>query len=170
MSVSFQNEFDRNRVAAEAEKTLRLIATLPAPHGIETRVKGRLHDAPSRLRVVEWPFSLLDGRGRVHGSGARAAAAAAIVLIVAGGGWGVYSRIRVAPMPTAVVVPQSPNRTGGFSAAEARRTLQTIDPPTVTAQPTLTQKRETTKIAPALHRHVRHRSTAPKTAAAPVAQ
>jgi hypothetical protein len=163
MTASFQNEFDRNRVAAEAEKTLRLIATLPAPKGIETRVKGRLDAAPSRPDVIEWPVSSLDGRGWVRGSGMRAAAAAAIVLIVAGGGWGVYSRIHVAPVPTAVIAPQNPSGTGRFSGAEARRTPQTVVGPAVPAQPALTQKREATKMVPALHRNSRSRAIAPKT-------
>jgi hypothetical protein len=170
MSPSFQNELDRNRVAAEAEKTLRMIATLSAPAGIETRVKGRLSAPHSQSRVIEWPFSSLNGSGRGYGSGMRAAAAAAIVLIVAGGGWGVYSHIHVAPVPTAVVAPQSPNRAGGFSAAEARRTPKTLVGPAVPVQPAPTQKHDTTKVAPALHRNSRHRAITAKTAAAPVAQ
>jgi hypothetical protein len=170
MSSSFQNELDRNRAAAEAEKTLRLIATLPAPAGIETRVKGRLHAPQAQSRVIEWPFTSLNGSGRNYGSGLRAAAAAAIVLIVAGGGWGVYSHIRVAPVPTAVVAPQSPDRARGFSTVDARRTPQTLVGPAVPAQPTLTQKHGTTKMTPALHRNNRHKAITAKTAAVPVAQ
>ena len=164
MSASFQNEFDRDRVAAEAEKTLRLIATLPAPKGIETRVKGRLQAAPSRPYVIEWPFSSRDGSGWMRGSGIRAAAAAAIVLIVAGGGWGVYSRTHVAQAPTALVAPAGQGSgASGFTGANATRKPQTVVGPVVPTQSTPAQKTNSAKIAPAIHRKSRHQTIAVKT-------
>ena len=165
MNASLQNEFDRNRVAEEAEKTLRLIATLPAPEGIEIRVKGRLHTAPSQPYVIEWPFSSRNGNSWMRGSGMRAAAAAAIVLIVAGGGWGVYSRTHVSPAPTAVVAPSVSSRPGGFSGANATRKPQTVDGPVApSAQPTPAQKPRSPKAAAASHRNSRHMSIAAKPA------
>lgn len=166
MSPSTQNEFDRNAAAAEAEKTLRVIANLPAPAGIEDRVKAGLHAAPSRASVIEWPSSL-DGRGWMHGSGMRTVAAAAIVLIVAGGGWGVYSHIQVAPAPTAAAAPLHPTGTGGFSAAGAKRTPQTLDGPVVAAPTTLTQGSDAGKTGSTPHHGKRRTSTTAKTAPVP---
>ena len=46
MSFSNRSQSDSSAAAIEAEKTLRLIAVLPAPQGIEERVKSRLRAAP----------------------------------------------------------------------------------------------------------------------------
>ena len=61
MSFSTQNEFDRSAGAIDAEKTLRLIASLPAPEGIEDRVKtGSARRSASNQRdlvaalICEW--------------------------------------------------------------------------------------------------------------------
>ena len=40
MSLSTHNDLDRSAGAIQAEETLRLIASLPAPEGIEERVKA----------------------------------------------------------------------------------------------------------------------------------
>jgi hypothetical protein len=110
----------------EAEETLRLIASLPAPRGLEERVHRALRAAPRVSRVAAWPG--LRGTGREW---MRAAAAAAIVFVIAGGGWGVYrqvqprqrgNRITVAPHATA----------GGFAGANAIRTPQTVNGPVLT--------------------------------------
>lgn len=132
MTSPAENGFEGNGAVADAERTLRLLATLPAPRGLEERVKAGLHAAPSRGMVVAWPFSA-DARGWMSGASARAAAAAAIVLVVAGGGWGVYSHIQLAPTPSAIVQPQVPAGAGGFSAAGATRKPQTLEGPVVAA-------------------------------------
>lgn len=115
-----------SNASSEAEETLRVIAKLPAPEGLEERVRGALHEAPRGGQILSWPV-----KPRWMESGlARSAAAAAIVFVVAGGGWGVYSRVRPAEAPNVVVMP----RTGGFSSAGAMRTPKTVDG-TVLAHP-----------------------------------
>jgi hypothetical protein len=109
------------------EATLRLIAGLPAPEGLEDRVRAGLAAAPRRGRVLAWPAALSLESGWM-----RSAAAAAIVFVVAGGGWGVYSRVQ-RPQPARVVVmaPRGPAQ-GGFASAGAMRTPQTLNGPVVT--------------------------------------
>jgi hypothetical protein len=128
MSFPTRNEFDRNTVVADAERALRLIATLPPPVGIEERVKAGLRTPPRQKNLVRWP-SATGPRGWMHSSAMRAAAAAAIVAVVAGGGWEVYSHIRVAPQPAAIAVPQPIDGRSGLSSAGAMRTPQTLDGP-----------------------------------------
>jgi hypothetical protein len=127
MSVLRQNDSDRSAGVADAEKTLRLISTLPAPEGIEERVKSGLRAAPRQTGVLAWPSAGAD-RGRWTLSAMRASAAAAIVLVVAGGAWEVYAHIRIAPEPSAVAAPQSMDG-GGMSTATAKRTPKTLDGP-----------------------------------------
>jgi len=138
MSLSTHNDLDRSAGAIEAEETLRLIASLPAPEGIEERVKAGVHAADRQARVVSWPVSASSKARWTQVSGMRAAAAAAIVFVVAGGGWGVYSHIRVAPVPTAIAAPQrievgAGGGGTGMSAAAARRTPKTLDGPVIVA-------------------------------------
>jgi hypothetical protein len=111
----------------EAEATLRLIAGLPAPQGLEERVRAGLAARAQRGRILAWPAML-----RIENGWIRAAAAAAIVFVVVGGGWGVYSRIQ-RPQPPRVIVlaPRGPVQ-GGFSSAGAVRTPQTLNGPVVT--------------------------------------
>ena len=116
---------DRNSLALAAEETLRMVAMLPAPEGLEDRVKVRLRTAPRQARVIAWPFAPAQGW-------MRGAAAAAIVLAVAGGGWGVYSHIQVAPVPAAIE-QQMPNGVGAFSTAGAKHVPQTVEGPVVAA-------------------------------------
>lgn len=110
--------------AGEAESTLRLIANLPAPEGLELRVKSALRNAPSQsaASLFAWPLNPL--RSWTDSAWTRGAAAAAIVCVVAGGGWGVYSRVQ--PKPTVLVLPHV---AGGFSSAGAVRTPHTLDGP-----------------------------------------
>jgi len=108
------------------EETLRLIASLPAPEGLEQRVHVALRDAPRHARVLAWP-----ARPRLSQHAAsrwmRTAAAAAIVFVVVGGGWGVYTRVQQG-QPAKVIVMPAPR---GFSSAGAMRTPETLPGPTV---------------------------------------
>jgi hypothetical protein len=166
MSISSQNEFDHSSGAIEAEKTLRLVASLPAPDGIEERVKAALQTAPRSSQVIRWPLAA--GQGWMHGSAMRAAAAAAIVIVVAGGGWEVYSHIRVAASPAAIVVPQPISGSSGFSTAAARRTPQTLERPSVALPVTIQQKANDTEVVPQIRNH--HQKMKKPNLSAPAAQ
>ena len=130
MSLSTHNDLGRNAGVDDAEQSLRLIASLPAPVGIEDRVKSGLRGTPIQTGVIGWPLSSPNRAGWAQVSYLRAAAAAAIVLMVAGGGWGVYAHFGQASSPAADVVPQRIDG-GSFSSAEARRTPKTVQGPTV---------------------------------------
>lgn len=118
--------------AGSAEDTLRLIAQLSAPKGLEDRVLAGLESAPRRGRLLQWPSMLHSGSGWMRG-----AAAAAIVFVVAGGGWGIYTRVQP-PQTTKVIVMPRAGAGGGFSNAGAMRTPQTLDGP-VLAEPLTVQ-------------------------------
>jgi hypothetical protein len=107
-----------------ADETLRLIASLPGPEGLEDRVKVALSTASRRGRILHWPAGSAGGDW-IHRTGSRCAAAAAIVAVVAGGGWGVYSRVQPAPTSRAIAMPRV-TAPGGFSNAGAMRTPQTL--------------------------------------------
>jgi hypothetical protein len=118
---------DRSGSSTTGEDTLRFLALLPAPEGLEDRVKAGLRSSPQTGRTVmgrglQWQF----GGGWMYSGFARGAAAAAIVVVVAGGGWEIYSRVQ--PAPTAAVVPVQPS-TKGFSNANAVRVPETLDGP-----------------------------------------
>jgi hypothetical protein len=108
------------------EETLRLIASLPAPAGLEDRVHAALSAAPARGRVLAWPAALRPQSGWM-----RTAAAAAIVFVIAGGGWGVYTRVEQGQPAKVIVMPPRIAGPGGFSSAGAMRTPQTLSGPTV---------------------------------------
>ncbi|HEX3892507.1 MAG TPA: hypothetical protein VHW46_08040 [Terracidiphilus sp.] len=130
----------------EADATLRLIAEVPAPVGLEDRVKGSLHRMPAGRggRLLDWP----GGSRRswwLESAWARGAAAAAIVAVVAGGSWQVYSRVQ--PKQAHVLIPHV-GTASGFASANAVRTPKTLDAPTVTTVATASsgsKKREDTK-------------------------
>ena len=126
------NTPDRN-APKSAEATLRLIASLPAPDGLEDRVMAGLKSAPRSARVLHWPSMLQPAGGWMRG-----AAAAAIVFVVAGGGWGVYKRVQPTQPARVLVMPPRTGATAGFSNAGAMRTPQTINGP-VLAKPATTQ-------------------------------
>jgi hypothetical protein len=108
-----------------AEETLRLIASLPAPDGLEDRVNAALSAAQSRDRVLAWPRAIRPESGWM-----RTAAAAAIVFVIAGGGWGVYMRVEQENQPAKVIVmPARMPAPGGFSGAGAMRTPLTLPGP-----------------------------------------
>jgi hypothetical protein len=122
------NHLSNDSVPSAAEETLRLIANLPAPEGLEDRVHAALQAAPRTGRILQWPASLSSGSAWVRSTAMKGAAAAAIVCVVAGGGWQVYSRVqpnKVIAMPAHVAAP------GGFSNAGAMRTPQTLNGPVV---------------------------------------
>ena len=108
------------------EETLRLMAKLPAPAGLEDRVHAALRAAPARGRVLAWPAGLRPQSGWI-----RTAAAAAIVFVIAGGGWGVYTRVEHGEPAKVIVMPPRVAGPGGFSGAGAMRTPQTLAGPTV---------------------------------------
>ena len=154
MSFSTQNEWDRNAGAIEAEETLRLVASLPAPEGIEDRVKTGVRAADRQAGVVmSWPNSLASKARWTQVSAMRAAAAAAIVFVVAGGGWGVYSHIHLAAAPTAVAAPPRIDGGAGMSAAAARRTPKTLDGPVVVAPTNAKQRTGEGKMPVLSHGH-----------------
>ncbi len=173
MSFSSQNDLGRSAGAIAAEETLRLVASLPAPEGIEDRVKAGVRAADRQARVMSWPRPSEKARW-TQVSGIRAAAAAAIVFVVAGGGWGVYSHIRLAPVPTAVAAPQR-GEVGaggggtGMSAAAARRTPKTLDGPVVAPKASTKQRTAEGKTNLLPHGH-RAGSAAEKSRASQAAQ
>lgn len=115
--------------AASAEATLRLIASLPAPEGLEDRLKSGLRSTPHRAQlfaVPGAPFRFM------HSPAVRGAAAAAIVCVVAGGGWQVYSHVQTTPSSRVTAVPARAGAPGGFSTAGAMRIPNTVNGPTLT--------------------------------------
>jgi hypothetical protein len=118
---------DSGNVAGDVETTLRLIATLPAPEGLEDRVNASLRtaqrSAPRTGRILAWPTTSWLGRDWM-----RSAAAATIVLVVAGGGWGIYTHVQPA---RGIAAPPRVAAPAGFSSAGAMRTPQTLNGPVV---------------------------------------
>lgn len=125
-STNSKSGADAVRDTGSAEATLRLIASLPAPDGLERRVIAGLRSAPPSRQIISWPAMLKPPESLF-----RAAAAAAIVFVIAGGGWGIYTQVQPR---TIVVAPFRVNPSGGFSNAGAMRTPQTVPAPVV-AQP-----------------------------------
>jgi hypothetical protein len=129
MSYPDQKSFSKDSGISEAEVTLRLIASLPAPEGLADRVQAGLHAAPRRARVFAWPVA-------PAGEWLRATAAAAIVFVVAGGGWGIYAHVQPGQAVPGIAGPgPHPGAPGGFSEGGAVRRPQTLVGPTVTTPP-----------------------------------
>ena len=133
MKQTTQNKIANNSgpdaVQGTVEDTLRLIANLPAPEGLEDRVYASLRtaqqSAPHKGRVLAWP-----GTGfRLGSDWMRSAAAAAIVLVVAGGGWGIYTRVQPAK---GIAAPPHVAAPVGFSSSGAMRTPNTLNGPVLT--------------------------------------
>jgi hypothetical protein len=126
-----------------AEETLRTIAVLPAPIGLEERLQAGLRrslQSGSRgVRIFSWPSSFYPGRAQLraalHGATMRAALAASIALAVAGGGWEICSRVQYSQPSRAVVLPPRVSSSAGFSSAGAMRTPQTLIGPLTTPAP-----------------------------------
>jgi hypothetical protein len=131
MNHRTQNEFANGADAgtSEAEQTLRLIAHLPAPEGLEDRIqtglRSRQSDAPRGARILAWP-TLRPASGWM-----RTAAAAAIVFVVAGGGWGVYTRVQPAQSAKVIVMPPRVVSPGGFSNSSAMHVPNTLNGPKI---------------------------------------
>ena len=153
--MNTQNAFGSNldsaaQAAHSADATMRLLATLPAPDGLEKRVIAGLRSAPPSGRVLSWRGALNPTENWL-----RSAAAAAIVFVVIGGGWGVYSRVQTT---NAVAPPPSTGANGAFSNAGAVRVPQTVPAPVVIqslpAQPSIADpaKKVGTRVAPGAHR------------------
>jgi hypothetical protein len=138
MNSSTQNDLVHNSNSgagsgADVDVTLRLIARLPAPDGLEDRVIAGLKTGPKAnsgsARILYWPELL-----QPAGSWMRGVAAAAIVFVVAGGGWGIYTRVQPSQPARVIAMPPRAGAGGGFSSAGAMRTPQTLNGP-VLAQP-----------------------------------
>ena len=161
---------DENRAGgppSEAEKTLRLLASLPAPEGLAGRVKEGLRAAP-RGRLLEWPAALMPG-GWMGAPALRGMAAAAIVCIVAGGGWRIYTQVQARAAPTAnvVVMPARVGSQGAFSNAGAMRTPDSLTKPVLThptapatQQGTASNARQSTPIHKPEKKSSRHKGQA----------
>jgi hypothetical protein len=135
---SSSNDFGAGEAPSPAEATLRLIARLPAPQGLEERVKAGLRSAPRSARILAWPGPL-----PLTGGWLRAAAAAAIVFVVAGGGWGIYSRVQPGQPARGIAGPHA-GAPGAFTQGGAVRRPQTLVGPTVTPPaPAATPKTKT---------------------------
>ena len=129
MNTNSHNAMNSDSGHNSGEDTLRLIAGLPAPAGLEERVHKALRAAPRSGRVLSWPAGFR-AKTALESNWMRAAAAAAIVFVVVGGGWGVYSRVQPGPAGKVIVMPQLvPSSGGGISGAI--RTPLTIPGPTV---------------------------------------
>jgi len=113
------------------EETLRLIASLPAPSGLEERVYEALRASPGRGRVLAWPGKFRS-KVALENNWMRAAAAAAIVFVIVGGGWSVYTRVEPGRNGKVVVIPSRAPDSGGFSGAGAMRVPETLPGPSVT--------------------------------------
>jgi len=129
MNTNPHNPNGKEFTPGSADETLRIIAGLAAPAGLEERVHAALRAAPRRGRVLAWPEAL-----RPQSSWMRTAAAAAIVFVVAGGGWGVYMHVEQSQPAKVIVMPRL-GAPGGFNGANAVRTPQTLNGPTVVPLP-----------------------------------
>src|ERR1700734_3194717 len=133
MSYPTKNDFTPDSGVGDtpspAEVTLRLIANLPAPQGLEDRVHAGLRSAPRDAKVLPWP-----ARFPVSAEWMRTAAAAAIVCVVAGGGYGIYSRVQPAQPGHGIAGPRRA-APGGFSEGGAVRRPLTLQGPVVLTHP-----------------------------------
>jgi len=142
----------RQDANSEAEQTLRLIASLPSPQGIESRVHAALRKGAQPASVVPFPGALGRNNSWMRSGWARGAAAAAIVCVVAGGGWRIYSRVQPPQAQKVVVMPRIA-RPGDFSNAGAMRTPHTL------VGPTIAQKQKATAAEPAARKPVHSAKT-----------
>jgi len=147
-----------NKVS-DAEETLRLIARLPAPAGLEERVKRALRMNSSASKVVPWPAEYAPSGKWTHSAWARCAAAAAIVAIVTGGSWTVLPHHQPARASKAIPLPHV-SAAPGFENANAIRTPQTLQGPVVKRVPKSSEPAP--KNAQKRKPHAGRRQTAPQ--------
>lgn len=147
-----------------AEETLRLLAHLPAPEGLEDRVQAGLRGAAKAAsqpaRILAWPVIFHSASGWMQSSVLRSAAAALIAFVVVGGGWVVSSRVQVAQPATAITIPPRTAAPSGFSSAGAMRTPQTLNGPII-EPPAVVHPLEVAPpvpLAPAKHLRVKSKS------------
>jgi hypothetical protein len=132
MNINSQHPTNSNVPSGGADETLRLIAGLPAPKGLEERVHRALGEAralrtaPRQSRLLAWPAAPGASREWV-----RTAAAAAIAFVIAGGGWGVYRQVQPGQTVNGVLLAPHGANAGGFAGAGAMRTPQTLNGPVV---------------------------------------
>jgi len=131
---------DSSASDASLDSTLRLIARLAPPAGLEDRIhaglQAELQAARYRLelpraRVLAWPSSKPAAQSWLHSRPVRTAAAMAIVAVVLGGGWGIASRVSPTTTARGAALPNRAAGPGGFSSAGAMRTPQTLHGPVV---------------------------------------
>jgi len=133
MSFKTRNRNGGNPETGNFEETLRLMARLAPPAGLEERVQAGLKAAPawSGARILAWPLGERTEGSWLGSSLVRSAAATVIVAVVIGGSWGVYSSVQSLQPVRAVTVPLHFYSQGGFSSAGAMRTPQTLNGPMV---------------------------------------
>jgi hypothetical protein len=119
------SDASKNAALKDVDATLRLMATLPPPAGLEDRVFARVLAGPRPTRVLEWPQPFYTG------DWVRSIAAALIVFVIGGGGWGIYSHVQQNQTPTASASPRQILAPGSFSSAEMIRRPQTLKGPVV---------------------------------------
>ena len=110
---------EQNTEMQSGEDTLRLVAALPAPAGMEERIQQRLK-LQGADRVIEWPVKPRAGQTWLRG-----AAAAALVCVVVGGGWSLYQHVRPADAARMPAI-SAPATQGAFASAGAKRTPLTL--------------------------------------------
>ncbi len=135
MNTNSHNAMSSDCGPNSGEDTLRLIAGLPVPAGLEERVHKALGATPRNGRVLAWPAGFR-AKTMMENHWMRAAAAAVIVFVVVGGGWGVYSRVQPGPASKVIVMPLRAPSSGGFSGAGAIRVPETLPGPKVRQQGT----------------------------------
>jgi len=139
MNSTAKGPFDSTFDSGKFEATLRLIASLPAPEGLEERVQAGLcaaaRTASPKARILRWPEIMRLDSTWMQSSFARTAAAAAIVCGVVAGSWVVSSRVQPAQPSSAISVPPRSAGQGGFSSAVAKRKPQTLNGPMVEKPP-----------------------------------
>ena len=123
---------DSRNSSATGEDTLRLLAGLPAPAGLDERLKAGLRQSPQTGRILIWRGPLRPVGGWMHASAFRGAAAAAIVCAVAGGGWQMYSHLQMPPTAKGIAAPSAGS---GFSTAGGLRRPETLEGPVLKHAP-----------------------------------
>ncbi len=124
-----QNAATNHPISGSADETLRIIASLPAPEGLDRRVqtglRSHVRSGRRQAHVLSWPAAK-----PARNQWMRSAAAAAIVFVVAGGGWGIYSRVQKPESAKVIVLPHA-QTPGEFTNAGAIRTPKTLTGPVV---------------------------------------